>query len=123
MIRLLLVDDQPSVRRGLTMRLILEPDMLVVGEASTGREALILAQKLSPDVVLMDIEMPGMDGIETTEALHATVSQTAVVMLSIHDDVLTRARAATAGAAAFVEKCGTTDKLLATIRQVARSTE
>jgi len=120
MIRLLLVDDQPAVRRGLGMRLVLEPDMLVVGEASTGREALTLAQKLSPDVVLMDVEMPGMDGIETTAALRAAVSQSVVVMLSIHDDTLTRARAQAAGAVAFVEKRGTTEHLLAAIRQAAQ---
>ncbi len=122
MIRLLLVDDQPAVRRGLGMRLVLEPDMLVVGEASTGREALTLAQKLSPDVVLMDVEMPGMDGIETTAALRATASQSAVVMLSIHDDKLTRTRAQAAGAVAFVEKRGTTENLLAAIRQAAQHT-
>jgi DNA-binding NarL/FixJ family response regulator len=120
MIRLLLVDDQPVVRRGLGMRLVLEPDMVIVGEASNGREALTMAQRLSPDVVLMDVEMPIMDGITTTATLHTTVPQSAVVMLSIHDDVLTRTRARAAGAAAFVEKCGTTEALLAAIRQAAQ---
>jgi DNA-binding NarL/FixJ family response regulator len=119
MIRLLLVDDQPAVRRGLGLRLVLEPDMLVVGEASTGREALTLAQKLSPDVVLMDVEMPDMDGIETTAVLRATAPQSAVVMLSIHADTLTRARAQAAGAVAFVEKRGIIQDLLAAIRQAA----
>ncbi len=122
MIRLLLVDDQPAVRRGLGLRLVLEPDMLVVGEASTGREALTLAQKLSPDVVLMDVEMPDMDGIETTAALRATAPQSAVVMLSIHADTLTRTRAQTAGAVAFVEKRGIIQDLLAAIRQAAGHT-
>src|SRR5436305_13411028 len=119
MIRLLLVDDQPVVRRGLRVRFQLEPDMEVVGEASTGREALILAQALSPDVVLMDIEMPVMDGIETTTALRTVVPQSAVVILSIHTDRQTRMRAQVAGAVAFVEKRGTTDTLLAAIRQAA----
>src|SRR5256714_4329238 len=95
MIRLLLVDDQPVVRRGLCLRFQLEPDMQVVGEASTGREALTLAQTLSPDVVLMDIEMPGMDGIEATAALRRVVPQSAVVILSIHTDRQTRVRAPT----------------------------
>jgi DNA-binding NarL/FixJ family response regulator len=122
MIRLLLVDDQPAVRRGLGLRLVLEPDMLVVGEASTGREALTLAQKLSPDVVLMDVEMPDMDGIETTAALRATAPQSAVVMLSIHADTPTRTRAQAAGAVAFVEKRGITQDLLAAIRQAAGHT-
>lgn len=120
MIRLLLVDDQLAVRRGLGMRLALEPDMLIVGEASNGREALTMAQALSPDVVLMDVEMPIMDGITTTATLRTMVPQSAVVILSIHDDVLTRTRARTAGAMAFVEKCGTTEALIVAIRQVAR---
>ncbi len=120
MIRLLLVDDQPAVRRGLGLRLHLEPDIQVVGEASNGREALSLAQALSPDVVLMDVEMPEMDGIEATVALRIADPQSAVVILSIHDDVETRKRAQAAGAVAFVEKRGATDSLLAAIRQAAR---
>ena len=120
MIRLLLVDDQPTVRRGLLMRLHLEPDIQIVGEASTGREALRLAQSLAPDVVLMDVEMPEMDGIEATAALRLAVSQSAVVILSIHDDAQTRGRAQAAGAVAFVEKRGATDSLLAAIRQAAQ---
>ena len=120
MIRLLLVDDQPTVRRGLGLRLHLEPDMQIVGEASSGREALSMAQALTPDVVLMDVEMPEMDGIEATAALSAAVSTSAVVILSIHDDAQTRGRAQAAGAVAFVEKQGATDHLLAAIRQAAR---
>jgi two-component system response regulator NreC len=122
MIRLLLVDDQPAVRRGLLIRLHLEPDIQIVGEASTGREALALAQMLTPDVVLLDIEMPGMDGIEATTALRAVIPQSAVVILSIHTDRQTRMRAQAAGAVAFVEKRGTTDTLLAAIRQAAGQT-
>ncbi len=122
MIRLLVVDDQPAVRRGLRVRFHLEPDMQVVGEASTGREALTLAQTLAPDVVLMDLEMPGMDGIEATAALRTIVPQSAVVILSIHTERQTRIRAQAAGAVAFVEKRGTTDTLLAAIRQAARQT-
>src|ERR1700745_2620420 len=106
MIRLLLVDDQPAVRRGLEMRLVLEPDIQVVGEAGTGKEALALVQALSPDVVLMDVEMPEMNGIETTIDLRAAASQSAVVILSIHDDQSMRTQATAAGAVAFVEKRG-----------------
>ena len=119
MIRLLLVDDQPAVLRGLRLSFQLEPDMQVVGEASTGREAFTLAQTLTPDVVLMDIEMPGMDGLEAAAALVTVVPQSAIVILSIHTDRQTRMRAQTAGAVAFVEKRGTTDTLLAAIRQAA----
>jgi DNA-binding NarL/FixJ family response regulator len=119
MIRLLLVDDQPAVRRGLGLRFHLEPDLQVVGEASSGREALALAQTLTPDVVLMDIAMPEMDGIEATAALRRVVPQSAVVILSIHDDAQTRGRAQAAGAVALVEKRGATETLLSAIRQAA----
>jgi len=120
MIRVLLVDDQPVVRHALRVRFHLEPDLEVVGEASTGGEALVLAQALTPDVVLMDLQMPGMDGIEATAALHRVVPQSVVVILSIYDDEQTRGLARVAGAVAFVEKRGVTDNLLATIRKAAR---
>jgi DNA-binding NarL/FixJ family response regulator len=119
MIRLVLVDDQPSVRQGLRMRLTLEPDITVVGEASNGREAMTLVQQLAPDIVLMDVEMPEMDGISATSVMRASAPQSAVVMLSIHDDVSTRARAHAAGATAFVTKSGAIEVLVATIRQAA----
>lgn len=120
MIRLILVDDQPTVRRGLKMRLMLEPDITVVGEASDGGEALQLVSSLTPDVVLMDIEMPGMDGISATAALSTSATHSAVVMLSLHGDMLTRTRAQEAGAVAFVEKRGTTQELLTAIRQAVQ---
>ncbi len=119
MIRVLLVDDQSVVRRALHTRFHLEPDLQVVGEASNGREALTLAQKLSPDVVLMDLAMPEMDGIEATAALHRIIPQTTVVILSINDDPQIRGQAQAAGAVACIEKGGTTEKLLSTIRLAA----
>ena len=120
MIRLVLVDDQATVRQGLKMRLLLEPDITVVGEAGNGKEALALVQQLCPDVVLMDIEMQDMDGITVTAALCSIVPQSVTVMLSIHSDSITRARAQTAGAKAFVEKRGSTEELLSAIRQASR---
>ncbi len=119
MIRVLLVDDQAVVRRALRTRFDLESDLQVVGEASNGREALTLAQTLFPDVVLMDIEMPVMDGIETTASLRRVVPQSAVVILSIYNDAQTRERAQAAGAVEFVEKRGVTDSLLSAIRLAA----
>jgi DNA-binding NarL/FixJ family response regulator len=120
MIRVLPVDDQPVVRRGLGMRLHLEPDIQIVGEAGNGQEALRLAQALAPDVVLMDIEMPELDGISVTAALRAAGSSSAVVVLSLHDDLPTRMRALEAGAVAFVLKGESIDQLLAALRQADR---
>jgi len=119
MIRLLIVEDQPAVRKGLLMRLAAEADLLVVGEASDGEAALDLAVCHCPDVVLIDIEMPGMDGIATASAFHSIYPRASVIILSMHDDALTRSRAEEAGAAAFVSKAMPADTLLTTIRQVA----
>jgi DNA-binding NarL/FixJ family response regulator len=71
MIRVLVVDDQPTVRTGLQMRLALESDIMVVGEAGDGAMALTMTEALQPDVVLMDIEMPDLDGIAATAMLCA----------------------------------------------------
>jgi DNA-binding NarL/FixJ family response regulator len=120
-IRILLVDDQASIRRGLRMRLELEDDMEVVGEAASGDEALRIAAEAEPDVALMDVEMPGKDGISATRELTAATPHCSVVMLSIHDDPGTRAAARAAGARAFVAKHEAGDLLLQTIRSVART--
>ena len=122
-ISIVLVDDQATVRRGLRMRLTIEADVEVVGEAGSGEAALRLVRSLNPDVVLMDVEMPGMDGIDATAALRAAAPQVAVVVLSLYDDARTRARAREAGAAAFVAKHQAKTTLLATIRRVVSSTE
>src|SRR5438552_9865024 len=119
MIKLLLVDDQPIVRQGLRMRLMLEPDITVVGEASSGEQALVLVESLAPDIVLMDVEMPAMDGIAATAAMRTSTSQSAVVMLSIHDDVQTRARARAAGAVVTDEEAATVEVLVANISHTA----
>jgi len=118
-IRVLIVDDQPAVRRGLKIRLSLEPDVEVIGEAGDGAEAISLAGSLRPDVVLMDVRMPGMDGIEATAALRAVSRESAVVILSLYDDAKTRTRAKEAGAVAFVAKHRMEEKLLAVVRRAA----
>ena len=120
MIRLVLVDDQPVVRQALRRRLALESDIAVVGEASNGREAVTLVEQLIPDIVLMDVEMPEKDGISATVIMRTIAPQSAVVLLSIHDDVSMRARAQRAGAAAFVHKSGEIDVLIDTIRGAAK---
>jgi len=122
-IRLLLVDDQPAIRRGLRIWLALDPKIEVVGEASDGAEAITLARALRPDVVLMDVEMPGMDGISATAALRSVVPQSAVVILTLYDDAATRTLAREAGAAAFVAKHQMEETLLAEVRRVAMAHE
>ena len=114
MITILLVDDQPTVRQGLHMRLALEPDLEVVGEARDGEEALTRAHELHPDVVVMDIEMPRLDGIAATEALRTIEPGCCVVILSVHENAAARAR--DAGAAAFVSKHAGDETLLTAIR-------
>lgn len=118
MIRLLLVDDQKNVRRGLRMRLELEPDVEVIGEADNGETAIYQVNSLNPDIVLMDVEMPGMDGISATQTLHNAASPCSVVMLSLYDDNVTRERARQAGAKAFIAKHQLEQTLMVAIRNV-----
>ena len=118
-IRVLIADDQPAVRRGLHLRLSLEPEVEVIGEAGDGAEVISLAGSLRPDVVLMDARMPGMDGIEATAALRAVALESAVVILSLDDSAKTRTRAKEAGAVAFVSKRRMEEELLAVVRRVA----
>jgi DNA-binding NarL/FixJ family response regulator len=119
MITILLVDDQPSVRQGLRMRLMLEPDVRIVGETDNGESALHLVASLDPDVVVMDIEMPVLDGIAATAQLHAGSARCGVVILTIHDDEDTRREALRAGARAFVGKHQAVEHLPSVIRQAA----
>jgi DNA-binding NarL/FixJ family response regulator len=94
-------------------------DIQVVGEAANGADAVALAARLRPDVVVMDVTMPVMDGIQATHELRTIVPESSVVILSLHDDVATRDRARLAGAASFIAKHQADHLLLAAIRQAA----
>jgi DNA-binding NarL/FixJ family response regulator len=118
-IQLLLVDYQQAIRRGLKMRLALEEDLEVVGEARDAAEAIPRASALRPDVVLMDVDMPDADGIMGIEKLRTAAPESAVVILTLRDDAATRERIRVAGAAAFVAKHQTEETLLVAIRRVA----
>jgi len=117
-IRVLIVDDIPETRDHLTKLLGFEPDMMVVGAASSGREAIELAIETSPNVVLMDINMPDMDGIAATEQLSSRVPGAAVVMMSVQGEADYLRRSMLAGAREFLVKPFSSDELAASIRQV-----
>jgi DNA-binding NarL/FixJ family response regulator len=102
------------------MRLGREPDMTVVGEASNGEEALALAQTKQPDVVLMDVVMPGVDGIEATASLRTVCATCAVIILTMYDNAAMRARAQAAGAVGFLGKSEGLKNLLGAIHQAAQ---
>jgi two-component system, NarL family, nitrate/nitrite response regulator NarL len=120
-IRILLVDDQPAVRQGLRLHLSCEANLSIVGEASDGQQAVTLAEELAPDVVVLDISMPGMDGFETARRIRDAGSA-AIVMLSLRDDAASRARAMDVGADAFVSKNEATSELVQAIQRVSTRT-
>ena len=118
-IRVLVVDDIPETRDHLTKLLGFESDIDVVGAAASGREALEMAARLIPDVVLMDINMPDMDGIAATEQLASVVPGAAVVMMSVQGEADYLRRSMLAGAREFLVKPFSSDELTASIRQVS----
>lgn len=118
-IKILLVDDQPFVRFGLRLRLNLEPDLAVIGEAIDGAMAVDMAERLEPDVVLMDVKMPRMNGLQAAKRIHETHPASAVVILSMYDDTESRRAAHEYGATGFVCKNGASEPLLAAVRDAA----
>jgi len=120
MLKLLLVDDHTVFREGIGALLDLEDDMQVVGGASQGEEALHLAVDLQPDVVLLDIAMPDMDGVEICRRLKRSLPHTAVLMLSAFDNEEEVTAALTAGASGYVVKTIDHQRLVEGIRAIAR---
>lgn len=103
-IGVLLADDHTLIRAGLRRVIEAEPDLSVVGEADNGREAVAMAQALKPDVVVMDVGMPSLNGIEATDQIRAALPDTQIVMLSMHSDEGYVLRALKAGAKAYLLK-------------------
>ena len=120
MIRILLADDHALVRQGFRMILSAQPDMEIVGEAGDGREAVTLAEKLKPDVVLMDVTMPDLNGIEATRRVAASVPRARVLALSMHKDAVYVREILRAGARGYLLKDSVDSDLLAAVRAVAK---
>ncbi len=118
-IRVLIADDQALIRSGFAMILSVEPDIAVVGQASTGAQAVALAASLRPDVVLMDVQMPVMDGIEATAAIVAAGAAKVLILTTFdRDDYLFAGL--TAGASGFLLKNADPDELVAAVRTLAQ---
>jgi len=118
-IRVLLADDHTLIRAGLRMVVEAQEDLTVVGEAENGREAVALAQTLKPDVVVMDIGMPSLNGIEAARQIREALPGTQIVMLSMHSDEGYVLRALKAGAKAYLLKDSAEADLARAIRAAA----
>jgi len=118
--KVLIADDHALVREGIRMILSKEPDFEVVGEASDGQQALNLVETLSPNVVVMDLSMPGMGGIEATQLLKVRHPQIAVLALTMHEDESFVFRLLRAGALGYVLKRAAAQDLVQAVRAAAR---
>jgi DNA-binding NarL/FixJ family response regulator len=118
-LRIVLADDHELVRTALKSLVDSSPGLEVVGEASDGSEAIDRARELKPDVLVMDLSMPGMDGATATERLARELPDVRVVALTAHDDRAHLSRLLQAGAAGYVLKRGAVDELVCAIRSVA----
>jgi two-component system response regulator NreC len=116
--KVLICDDHAVVRAGLQLILKKEKDFQIVGEAENAGQAIELATRQQPDVVLMDISMPGLNGLEAIPRLHAVAPETKVLILTVHDDEAYFFQALQAGVAGYVLKGASTDELLAALRLV-----
>lgn len=115
-VRILIVDDHEMVRKGFKTLLELEDDLKVIAEATNGEEAVSLARDLLPDIILMDVNMPVMDGIEATRQLSPNKRGICVIGLSMHNDEQVSHEMRRAGASAYLTKTEAFETLSATIR-------
>jgi DNA-binding NarL/FixJ family response regulator len=123
MIQLLIVDPDSRVRQGLRMRLALEPDLSLVGEAQDVPRAAALMDVICPDVVLIDVDLPGADGMAWVSELARCAKAPAILLLTMRDDRRTREQAVRSGAAGLVSKQQSVSALLSAIRCAARRSE
>jgi DNA-binding NarL/FixJ family response regulator len=119
MIRIALVDDHELVRTGFRMILSREADIDIVGEAASGEEAVQLAKKLKPDVLLMDVHLPGISGLEATERIVRAQPKVRVIVVTMQDEQPFPRRLLEAGAAGYVTKACPADELVRAVREVA----
>ena len=119
-IRLMLVDDHQVIRTGLKSFLQTQPDFEVVAEAGTGQEAITLALETHPDIVIMDISMPEMDGLEATRLLKEKCPQVTVLALTVHEDKFYFMKMLGAGASGYLTKQAASDELIQAIHTVAK---
>jgi len=121
--RILLVDDHPIYRNGLKSLIALQNDMEIVGEAENGQEAIVKTRKLHPDIILMDINMPVMTGMEATRRILAEMPDTKILALSMWSDDGNRSEMMRAGARKYLLKDGDIEELIAAIREAADSSK
>lgn len=117
--RILLADDHAVLRAGLRMLLSAESDLEVVGEAGSGRQAIAQAADLQPDVVLLDVTMPDMDGLEALPRIRAAAPEARVLVLTMHEDEAYLRQALQAGASGYLVKKAADSELLSAVRAVA----
>jgi two-component system, NarL family, response regulator NreC len=118
--KILLADDHVLVRQGFKMILSAQPDLQIVGEAGNGREVLELAEKLQPDLVIMDVTMPELNGIEATRRLSDVAPRARVLALSMHKDAVYVREILRAGARGYLLKDSAAEDLIAAVRSVAK---
>jgi two-component system response regulator NreC len=119
-IKLILADDHSLIRVGLQSLIEKETDLQIIGQASDGRQTVSLVQKLKPDIVIMDISMPGLNGIEATRQIKAIDENIKIIALSVHDEALYVRRMLKAGASGYLVKHSDFNELVEAIRAVMR---
>ena len=117
-LKILIVDDHPILRKGLAMVINQEPDLLVAGEAQDATEAVSMIESIEPDLVIVDLSLPGIDGIELMKIMKLKYRELPALVVSMHDESIFAERALRAGARGYIMKQEAVDKVLIAIRKV-----